>query len=169
MSAPSFVPRRSGASEARGWLLPSAAAALLLALALQWVLADRDRLAADPRWRPLVLQACALWRCTVAPWHEPSALVLVDRDVRAHPTLPGALRVTASFRNDARWAQRWPRVVLTLSDVDGREVGARAFAPAEYLRARPPAGGLASGRTAIIRLDVVEPAPRVVAFAFEFR
>lgn len=167
-AAPSFVPRLGTHAHGARWLLPSIVAGLVLVLAMQWLLADRDRLAADARWRPLVLQACSLWRCTVAPWHEPSALVLLDRDVRAHPAIPGALRVTASFRNEARWAQRWPHVLLTLSDVDGQQVGARAFAPAEYLRARPPAGGLASGATAIIRLDVVEPAPRVVAFAFEF-
>ena len=168
-TSPSFAPGGARTVRPAGWLLPTVAVTLLLVLAMQWLLAERARLAADARWRPLVLQACSLLRCTVAPWHEASALVLLDRDVRAHPAIPGALRVTASFRNDARWAQRWPRVLLTLSDVDGRDVGARAFLPAEYLRGQPPAAGIGSGRTAVVRLDVVEPSPRVVAFAFDFR
>jgi hypothetical protein len=43
------------------------------------------------------------------------------------------LHVSASFRNDARWEQPWPTVLLTLSDMDGRQVGLRAFSPADYL------------------------------------
>lgn len=142
---------------------------LALALLLQLLLADRARLAADPGWRPVVAGVCSLLGCSVPAWREPTAFTMVERDVRGHPRTPGALRVSATFRNDARWAQAWPTLLLTLSDVDGRVVGARAFAPADYLDAAASGTQLAPGQRASVAFDVREPAPDIVAFTFEFR
>lgn len=144
-------------------------AVLALALALQLLLADRARLAADARWRPVVTGVCGLLGCTVPPWHEPSAFTMIDRDVRAYPATAGVLRVSATFRNDARWPQAWPRLLVTLSDVDGRVVGARVFEPADYLDAATATARLDPGQRASIAFDVREPAPDIVAFTFEFR
>lgn len=171
-SAPRFAHVRAPAAASQGqhrWWLPALIAGLTILLALQWALADRERLAADARWRPFVIQLCGVLRCSVPPWREPSAFALLDRDVRPHPRVPGVLRVTASFRNNARWAQGWPDVVLTLSDLEGRAVGTRRFSADEYLGATPTQETLASGQTATIRLEVIEPSPRSVAFAFDFR
>ncbi|MEN1940150.1 DUF3426 domain-containing protein [Luteimonas sp. MJ246] len=172
-AAPSFArARRGDAPDARaghGWALPAAVIALALLLALQWLLADRARLAGDPGWRPVVAGACGLLRCTVPPWREAGAFTLLERDVRPHPRAANALRIAASFRNDAAWAQPWPGIVLTLSDIDGRPLGTREFTAAEYLGGRPPSDLLASGQGAVIRMDVLEPGPGAVSFAFDFR
>jgi hypothetical protein len=169
-SAPSFAraPGARASRRARGWRAPLAITGLALLLVLQLLLADRAQLAADARWRPWITSLCGVLHCTVPPWREADAFTLLGRDVRPHPTIPGALRVTASFRNDARWPQPWPRLALTLSDVEGREAGARSFSAAEYLGAMPTQAGLDSGQTATIAMDVIEPAPRIVAFTFEF-
>jgi hypothetical protein len=143
--------------------------ALALLLLVQVLLADRAQLAADARWRPLVQGACAVLRCDVPAWREPAAFTLLQRDVRPNPVQRGVLHVAASFRNDAQWAQAWPTLLLTLSDADGRAVGFRAFTPAEYLGKPPVQSTLASGASATVALDVVEPGPGVVAFTFDFR
>lgn len=168
-SAPSFVRAvdTSGATQAtHGWKLPATIAALALLLALQLLLADRNRLAADAGWRPVVAAVCNVLRCSLPPWREPAAFVLIDRDVQAHPKKSGVLRVTATFRNDARWAQPWPRLQLILSDINGNPVAARVFTVREYLGAAPQQSLLASGQTASIAMDIVEPAARSVAFDF---
>ena len=171
-AAPSFARRRRIAADdsasRRRWPIPAAIIGLGLLLALQWLLADRARLAADPGWRPVVAAACGVLRCSLPPWHEPSAFVLLERDVRPHPDAAGALRITASFRNDAAWAQAWPDVVLTLSDIDGRPLGTRAFTAAEYLDGAAPSRLLDSGQGAVIHMDVLEPGPGAVSFAFDF-
>lgn len=168
--APSFV-RGTAAAPAprRDWRAFAAIGVLLLALALQLVLAQRQELAADARWRPLVGALCGVLRCSLPPWHEPTAYTMLGRNVQPSPGATGVLRVNASFRNDARWPQRWPTLVLTLSDVDGREVGQRAFAPSDYRRDHKPTDELAPGQSASVQLDVVEPAPRIVAFTFDFQ
>jgi hypothetical protein len=170
-TAPSFAARHAAPAAVpsrRRWPSPAIAAGLSTLLLLQILLADRDRLAADARWRPLLTSLCTAFGCSLPPWREPAAIRLVSRDVRAHPTRPGVLRATATLRNDARWAQAWPRVVLTLSDVDGRAIGMRDFAPHEYLGEAPTQDALSSGQSAMIRLDVLEPAANVVAFSFDF-
>jgi hypothetical protein len=79
------------------------------------------------------------------------------------------LNVQATFRNDARWPQAWPVLLLSLSDADGRVLGARAFAPKEYLGATATQTELAPGQSAQIVLRLHEPNPDVVAFSFDFR
>jgi Protein of unknown function (DUF3426) len=170
--APSFARAqgtRTTVTAKRAWRDAIAIVLLGLLLALQLLLADRTELAANARWRPWITSLCSALRCTVPPWREAEAFTLLERDVRPHPAVPGALRVTASFRNDARWPQPWPRLVLTLSDIEGREVGTRSFSAMEYLGAAPTQNQLNSGQTATIAMDVVEPAPRIVAFTFAFQ
>ena len=171
-TVPSFLRKdrhvpRPGLRERR--LVAIGIAVLAVALALQVLVADRANLAADARWRPVVAATCGALGCDVPPWREPSAFVMLERDVRAHPTERGALRVSATFRNEARWPQPWPALLLTLSDVDGRVVGARAFAPGDYLDPAAARSTLAPGQRASVVFDVVEPAPDIVAFNFEFR
>jgi hypothetical protein len=165
---PSFIRRHAPApvrsTHWRAWLLVAGLGMLLLA---QVVLAQREELAANARWRPLITGVCALLRCEVPAWREPTAFTMLQRSVQPRPGMRGVLHVSASFRNDARWAQPWPTVLLTLSDMDGRQVGLRAFKPAEYLGERD-AGHIAPGQSATIQLDVVEPAQQVVAFTFDF-
>ncbi|HEY0660191.1 MAG TPA: DUF3426 domain-containing protein [Lysobacter sp.] len=167
--APSFVRTHAPAStkhtDWRWWL---ALAGLALLLALQLLLAQRDELAASARWRPVITQVCGVLRCELPPWREPAAFTMLHRSVQPRPGTPGVLNVTASFRNDARWPQPWPTVLLSLSDVDGRQVGLRAFAPQEY-RKGGDADRIAPGQSASVQLDVIEPAPRIVAFTFDFK
>lgn len=171
VTAPSFTrPRvRATAASRISWSSITALAILSLVLALQLLLAQRDMLAASPRWRPTIGTLCATLRCTLPPWREPAAFTMLSRDVRPHPGAPGTLLINASFRNDARWPQPWPSLLLTLSDLDGRMVGARTFAASEYLGAAPTQSRLAPGQTAAVSLVVVEPAPDIVAFTFDFR
>ena len=165
--APSFargtaptLPRQRGE-----WAL---AIVLGIALLAQLFVLERDRLAADARWRPAVLAACQLFRCSVAAWREPAAFSMLSRDVIAAPDRPGVLRVQASFRNDARWPQAWPALILTLSDADNRTLGTRRFLPADYLGSTPHAAQLVPGQATQLAFDIAEPAPNVVAFDFRF-
>jgi hypothetical protein len=94
---------------------------------------------------------------------------MLSREVRPLGGIAGGLQVQASFRNDARWSQAWPVLVLSLSDADGRTVGERAFTSSEYLGADATQKELGAGQSAQIALQLHEPNPDVVAFSFEFR
>lgn len=142
---------------------------LVVALLLQIGVADRVRLAADPQWRPRVQALCDFLRCEIPAWHEPTAFKVTSRDIRPHPSVPGVLLVSASFRNDAKFAQAWPQLELSLSNLDGDSLGLRRFAPAEYLGDAPDTTLIAPGQSASVTLEVLDPGKRAVAFSFEFR
>lgn len=163
---PSFTRARRHAARPAGprWPWIAGLPLLVLLLALQLLLAQRAELSQSPRWRPVVAAACGMLGCTVPPWREPAAIAMTARSVQPSAALPGTLHVTATLRNDARWPQPLPSLVLSLSDVDGRVVGARALAPRDY--AAQPDALLAPGDSIDVAFDVREPSPRVVAFDF---
>jgi len=168
---PSFVRTSAPATSARvAWPWYVAIVALGLLLVLQLLLAQRHELAASARWRPWVEGLCSALPCEIPAWREPQAFTMLDRSVQPSPAMPGVLAVQASFRNDARWPQPWPHLLLRLSDVEGRQVGMRAFAPSEYRQAAVGTDDLlAPGQSATVRLQVREPASRIVAFTFDFQ
>ena len=168
-TAPAFLdPPVPDSSRRRHWWQALATFALLGLLGMQILLAERARLAADSRWRPVLQVLCGVIGCRLPAWRQPEEFTVLARDVRIHPQRAGALRASATFRNNARWAQPWPALRLTLSDADGRTLGARTFAPKAYLDTNTR-GVLAPGQTARVVIDLHEPGPDVVAFAFEFR
>lgn len=171
VAAPAFARRGPGRprlrASGRQWALLLGLAGLL---GLQIVIADRAHLAGDARWRPLVASACAVVRCTLPAWREPATLTLLNRDVRPLPGVSGVLEIQASFRNDARWAQAWPWLQLSLSDADGRVIGTRVLSPQEYLGQAPAEHDtLAPGQAVQVAFRVREPAASTAAFSFDFR
>jgi hypothetical protein len=150
------------------WLAWAAPPLLLLLLVLQFAVADRARLAADRDWRPRILALCGVFGCDVPPWREPAALHLTSRELRPHPTVPGVLVVSATFRNDAPFAQPWPQLQLSLQNIDGESLGLRRFAPREYLGSTPSTNMIGAGQSASIRVEILDPGRRAVAFGFEF-
>lgn len=146
-----------------------AVVALSLLLCAQVVLADRARLATQAGWRPLVVALCGVFRCDVPTWREPAAFTMLSRDVRPIVGSPGALQAQATFRNEARWAQAWPVILLTLKDADGRTLGARALQPDDYLPQGEASPSIGPGQSAQMAVRVKEPSANVVAFSFDFR
>lgn len=167
---PSFARGISAATKGprERWIL-AVVVALAVLLILQLLLADRARLSADAHWRPTLHALCAALFCDLPPWREPTAFTLLQRDVRQHPNIPGALRVSATFRNDARWSQPWPRLRLTLSDANGRPAGERDFRAEDYLGGPASQPQLASGESATVAMDILEPATQIVGYDFGFR
>lgn len=155
------------ARRARGqW---AAVIALSLLLCVQVVLADRTRFAAQAGWRPIVLALCGAFRCEVPAWREPAAFTMLSRDVRPVIGRPGTLQAQATFRNEARWAQAWPVILLTLKDADGRTLGARTLQPGDYLADGEASSPIGPGQSAQMAVQVREPSANVVAFSFDFR
>jgi hypothetical protein len=78
------------------------------------------------------------------------------------------LLVTATFRNDAAYAQAWPVLQLTLANLDGEALGLRRFAPRDYLGSAPVSPLIGPGQSASATLEVVDPGKRAVSFEFAF-
>jgi glyoxylate carboligase len=83
--------------------------------------------------------------------------------------VPGALIISATVRNDADFAQAFPVVEITLSDLDETRIAMRRFQPRDYVNdARTIAGGLAPGASTALVFEVADPGRNAVAFEFKF-
>lgn len=119
-----------------------AASLLLVALALQMAVQERDRLAAaQPALKPLLQQLCAPLQCTVGPPRQIEAVVI---DGSTFSKLRGdAYRLNFTLRNQAASDIAMPAIELTLTDGQDQPVVRRVITPAEM--GAPPSGTLAAG------------------------
>lgn len=164
--APKFAQR---ARRERRWPWVLACLVLLILLGIQLTWAKRDALVADDTTGPWLRQACTSLGCQLPLVRDVQKLRLLARDVQAHPSVPGALLITATVRNEADFDQPWPVVAVTLSDVNGKRLAMRRLRPSEYLGdGASMQRGLAAGASAALVLEVDDPGNKAVAFEFGF-
>lgn len=171
-TSPSFVHRparrRVVRSGGLGWSLGVVALALLLGAQLAW--AYRAPLLEIPRVRAIAAAACARVDCRLPVLSDRRRIALMARDVRPHPSVPNALIISATMANQAPFAQTYPILEITLSDLDEQRIAMRRFTPEMYVHDRDALRrGLAPGATATVSLEVEDPGKHAVAFEFRFR
>jgi predicted Zn finger-like uncharacterized protein len=149
------------------WLSISLVLSLLLLGQLAWY--QRQSLLLHRDFRPLLDQTCELLSCELPLRVDLEKFVLVDRDVKPHPRVKGALLISASLKNAATFAQNYPIVEVRLSNIGRQTIAMRRFAPVSYLRdAAVIDDGIPAGASLPIIFEVLDPGPRAVNFEFEF-
>lgn len=166
-AAPPFVPtRQRRGSDLRWW---SVAVLLLLALLLELAWAKRGDWINNASLRPLLDGVCTTVGCRMPLRQDLSKLALTSREIRPHPSVPGALLISATIRNEADFAQAFPAVRIRLSDLNEQPVASRRFVPADYLVDPDDAHrGLAPQASAVLVFEVADPGRDAVAFEFNF-
>lgn len=149
-----------------GWAFGSLLLIVVLAGQLAWF--NRDTLALDPRWRPWLQKVCDTAGCTLPPLRDPHAIEMVDRNVQTHPQYQGALLITATLVNQATFAQPYPEVELSMTNLDQKRVAARRFLPAEYLDNGHAQGLIPPGASVRLKLEIADPGQEAVGFEFAF-
>lgn len=169
-ATPAFVRRKrvQRMTRHRGrWIGGCALLALLLATQLAW--ANRTALFADATTRSILVRACATLSCMLPPLQDLSRLTLLSRDIRPHPSVAGALIISATLRNDADFTQPYPIIRIALSDLDENAIAMRRFRPYEYIPdSKTREAGLAPGATVAVAFEVEDPGRNAVAFEFGF-
>jgi len=149
------------------WIAGCALLALLLVAQLVW--ANRASLGADATLRPVLARFCAAFSCTLPPLKDISKLTLLSRDIRPHPSVAGALIISATIRNDADFTQPYPVIRISLSDLDGNAIAMRRFRPSDYVSdPKTRAAGLPPDGTVAAVFEVEDPGKNAVAFEFGF-
>lgn len=166
---PAFAHPHRARPRPRNWPWAIGVGALLVSLLAQLAYAERASLLDDARVRPWLDRACAELGCRLPLRHDPVRLQLLSRDIRPHPSVANALIISATLRNDAEFAQAFPAVEITLSDLDENRIAMRRFLPQEYLGdSRNLGSGMAPGATAALVFEVADPGKNAVAFEFKF-
>ena len=163
------VPATDADFGGRRWPWALACGLLLTLLLAQSAWATRDALVRNPTVGSWLRSSCAVLHCRLPLVSAPQRLRLLASNVQAHPSVPNALMISASIRNDAAFAQPYPVVTITLADAQGQRLAMRRLQPQQYLDDRAALRrGLAPGATAVLLLEVADPGDKAVAFEFGF-
>lgn len=133
--APSFMPRASGQSRIGRYLgakvMGVALLLLALVLALQYVLLERDRLAAvTPALRPMLTASCVLLGCTLSAPRQIESIAIESSTFAS--VNPGVYDLRLSLRNVSALDLAAPALELTLTDMQDHALVRRVLLPTEY-------------------------------------
>ena len=168
-SLPAFAAARRRARTPRNWPWLLGSALLVLSLGGEIAWANQRMWINDARLRSWLDPLCVRLDCHLPLRRDAATLALLSRDIRPHPSVPGALIISATLRNDAQFAQPYPTVEITLSDLDEKRIAMRRFQPREYLSdSRAIAGGIAAGASTALVFEVADPGKNALAFEFKF-
>jgi len=152
------------------WWWAAGAVLVLIAGMIQFFWFQRDEvLSRYPVLMPWVEKLCARFDCKVIRFRDPSAIKLINRDVREHPRYEHALLVNATMSNQSRKRQPYPDIRLSLYDTEGSLIAHRVFTPDDYLDdSIDIAQGMAPNIPVHFVLEVTGPTEGAVSFEFKF-
>lgn len=141
------------------------AAALLSA---QWVHAERRSLVQHPTVGPQLAELYALIGTELHPPWTPELLLVERAEMVSHPSVPGALFLSAVLTNEGAYAVPLPQMRLKMDNRWGDVLAAREFAPGEYLLSpRPVDVLLAPGERVAMGVEILDPDPEAVGFRIQ--
>jgi Protein of unknown function (DUF3426). len=154
-----------------GAVIWSAGALLLLTLftaQLFWF--NRDHILQwYPGLIPWVERFCEHYQCSLIRERDPSAIKILNRDVRLHPDYANTLLVNATVSNQSWQIQPFPKIQLALFDPGGRIFAYRIFTPEEYLDdSITIMQGMTPRQPVHFVLEVTGPTQDAVSFEFRF-
>ncbi len=130
-----------------------------------------DRLAQGyPMLRPWLEQFCAATHCELALQRAPDRIAITHRDVRNHPSLPRALLINITMKNEASFIQAYPQLKLSFFDINHNLIATRTFQANEYLPQDVDIHhGFPAGTPLNVILELIDPDRNAVNFEFEFK
>ncbi len=130
-----------------------------------------DRLAQGyPLLRPWLEQFCAATHCELALQRAPGKIVITHRDVRNHPSIPRALLINLTMKNEASFIQSYPQLKLSFFDINHNLLASRTFQASEYLPQEVDIKhGFPTDTALNVILELIDPDRNAVNFEFEFK
>lgn len=142
---------------------------LILTLGVQLVFLNRYKLVKQEAWQPALEWLCNILPCDLPLRQDLDAIVILERDLRTHASIPDALSIDATLENRATFAQPYPQLEIIMKDLDGRIIISGLFKPMEYLPDSLKDGSLfASQATVRLQLNIQDPGPEAVGFELKF-
>jgi predicted Zn finger-like uncharacterized protein len=133
---PSFMASASNSVAARPWLgkkvLLTLCVLMTLLLALQYVMLQRDRVAATvPALRPLLVDICNLLTCSIS---APQQIESISIESSAFTSLrTGVYVLSVGLKNTAVTDLATPALELTLTDLQDRAIFRRVLLPSQWV------------------------------------
>lgn len=143
---------------------------LILGIAVQYAWANIDTYLREARFSPLTGLICNVADCPAVERFDISLFSTDQLLVNTHPSIPNALQIDFIFRNSADFAQAFPLVELSFSDLNRRLVANRLFTPEEYLQQDLQQFTQLMPNSSIqIRLEISDPGAEAINYSLTLR
>ncbi len=151
------------------WAILGLLLSLLLSVQASYFMSDK--LAQGyPTLRPWLEPFCAVTHCQLSLQRAPEKITIINRDLRNHPTVSGALLISLTLQNNASFTQPYPQLKLSFFDLNHTLLASRTFRPREYLSQEVDLdSGFPADRPLSATLELIDPHKEAVNFEFEFK
>lgn len=144
--------------------------ALLLFLGGQYLLINRNQLAKMPALRPWLTRLCDLRACTLPPEKALDRIALLSRNIFTSPNHAHVMTMEATIENRAPFAQPYPILQISFSDLRGHVIAIGRFKPSQYLPHDINPRQLMPSNTPIaVNVSFSDPGPQAISYEFSFR
>ena len=161
----------SSSSGASRKILYAALSVIMVLVALTqvaWV--QFDSWARTDQWRPYYAKACNIVGCQLPVQVNIQKIKTGNIIVRKHPKNPNGLIVDAILVNQAPFQQRYPDIILSFTDINGKLVADAAFSPDQYLSGEAAGAQMMPSGTPIhIALAISSPGETATNYTISFR
>ncbi len=140
---------------------------LMVISIVQIIYYQRYALLSSANYQQQILNLCQILPCDENRYSSLAQIRLIERHVFSHPTRDNALMITGSFINQAAFDQPLPRLLISLSDVNGNLIANRQFQPQEYLTDKSLTS-MPTGKVVQFRLEIFDPDTQALTYEFEF-
>lgn len=142
---------------------------LTIAASIQMIYFKRAELTRNTELRPYLVSLCELAKCDIPELKDISRLELSSKNVYSHPNVDNALMITAVMVNQASFAQQFPTLQVSFTNLVGDIIMARQFKPGEYLNTNEDKlSDMQPGLPIQIILEVIDPGNNATAYEFSF-
>jgi predicted Zn finger-like uncharacterized protein len=142
---------------------------LITALVAEYLWFNQPELLQHEQFQPVTAKLCKLIDCEHLQMRDASQIEMISRNVYSHPNEKNALMVSTTIVNHASYSQPYPEVQIDFSDVRGKLIASRRFAPEEYLQSdRQQLSLLQSGAPITFGLEIRDPGKEAITYEFSF-
>lgn len=109
---------------------------LIFAASIQTIYHLRVKIAAEhPQFKPMLVKACAHFKCTIKLPKELDLITIGDSDMQEDDNFKSVINFTSSIKNNANYVQAYPNIELTLTNADDKVAIKKLIPPKDYLSA----------------------------------
>lgn len=142
---------------------------LITSLFIEYAMFNRHQLIQVAELKPLIEKLCQFADCENITIRDTSKIELVTRNIYTHPQQKNALMIAVTMKNNAGYAQAYPVMQISFSDVRGGSIAARRFFPTEYLQINQQNMPLlAPGSSISFNLEIQDPGKQAKTYEFDF-
>lgn len=129
---------------------------LIITALFQVIYHMRIKIAAEyPQFKPLLVQACLHLNCSIELPRNLDLITIGDSDMQEDDNYESVINFTSSLKNSANYAQAYPNIELTLTDLNDQIAIKKLLEPKDYVaKDRKIEDGIPANEVVLIHLPL---------------